>query len=276
MSHATVGIHVEFSWPEGKPGAFTASYDDGPKEDRRLVDVFNRCGIKGTWNLNAGRVPETASEAGAIAWPEIPGLYAGHEMAVHSFSHPSLDRLPEERILLEIAEDRKRLEAAVKYPVKGMSLPNGAYDRRVLQALGRVGIVHCRTTRSTSAFGLPEDFLEWHPTCHHRADLAALWGSFQNTKDPRKLFYLWGHSYEFDRSDNWSLIERFGETVRAAREAGAVWCATNMEIFAYVTAWRRLWCSLDGRSFHNARGTALWMKAGGRLVRIGAGETLAF
>lgn len=33
-------IAIQFCWPEGKAGAFTASYDDGLKEDRRLVEIF--------------------------------------------------------------------------------------------------------------------------------------------------------------------------------------------------------------------------------------------
>jgi hypothetical protein len=48
-----------------------------------------------------------------------------------------------------------------------------------------------------------------------------------------------------------------------------------MEIYDYATAWRRLWCSLDGSSFRNVSGTPLWVRAGGQLTRIGAGETLA-
>ena len=265
---------IEFCWPEGKAGAFTASYDDGAKEDRRLVEIFNRFGIRGTWNLNGNRVAAEASPTGDVAWPELPSLFAGHEVAVHGFTHPWLDRIPAERMLFELVEDRRRLEAGVKYPVKGMSLPFGAYDGHVLTALARAGIVHCRTVRATSAFGLPENFLEWHPTCHHRAELAKLWLDFTDRKEPHKLFYLWGHSYEFDRNQNWELIEEFGAKVGAAREAGWLWCATNMEIYDYVTAWRSLWCSLDGSSFRNVCGTPLWAKVDGKLVRIGAGETV--
>jgi hypothetical protein len=191
-------------------------------------------------------------------------------------THPWLDRIPDERILMELVEDRRRLETGVRYPVKGISLPFGAYDRRVLAILERAGIVHCRTTRATLGFGVPENFLEWHPTCHHKAELSKLWQDFTDRKEPHKLFYLWGHSYEFDRNQNWEVIEQFGALVRTAREAGWLWCATNMEIYEYVTAWRRLWCSLDGSSVRNVNGTPLWLRADGRLVRVGAGETAAF
>jgi hypothetical protein len=266
---------IQFSWPEGKAGAFTTSYDDGPKEDRRLATLFTRCGIRGTWNLNSSWIPEQAKETERVAWSELRTLYAEHEVAVHGFMHPWLERIPEERALMEIVEDRRRLEAGVMYPVKGMSLPYGTYDRRVLAVLERAGIVHCRTTRATQAFGVPENFLEWHPTCHHNANLTQLWQQFQDNKDPHKLFYLWGHSYEFDRQNNWEIIERFSDTVKEARTAGWLWCATNMEIYEYVTAWRALWCSLDGCSFRNTRGIPLWFRIGPKVIKLGAGETFA-
>jgi hypothetical protein len=209
-----------------------------------------------------------------VAWLELKSLYRGHEVAVHGLTHPFLDRIPEERMFQEVVEDRRRLEAGVGYPVKGMSLPYGTYDRRVLAVLGRAGIVHCRTTVATNGFGLPVDFLEWHPTCHHRADLSALWQRFADAKESHKLFYLWGHSYEFDRQNNWEIIETFGPTVRAAADAGWLWCATNVQVYDYVTAWRELWCSLDGRSFRNTRGTTLWFRVGSALCRLAPGEVL--
>lgn len=45
---------VYICFPEGRYKALTMSYDDGREEDRRLVDLFNRRGIKGTFHLNSG------------------------------------------------------------------------------------------------------------------------------------------------------------------------------------------------------------------------------
>ncbi len=41
-------------YPGGKHKALTMSYDDGRTQDRRLVDIFNQNGIKGTFHLNSG------------------------------------------------------------------------------------------------------------------------------------------------------------------------------------------------------------------------------
>ena len=41
-------------WKDGKKGCLTFSYDDGTKHDYRLVEIFNKYGMKGTFNLNSG------------------------------------------------------------------------------------------------------------------------------------------------------------------------------------------------------------------------------
>ena len=41
-------------FPGGKHKALTMSYDDGRLEDRRLIEIFNRNGIRGTFHLNSG------------------------------------------------------------------------------------------------------------------------------------------------------------------------------------------------------------------------------
>ena len=46
--------YIYMLYPEGKPKALTLSYDDGVRQDERLVDILNRYGIKGTFNLCSG------------------------------------------------------------------------------------------------------------------------------------------------------------------------------------------------------------------------------
>ena len=45
-------MKVYVCFPEGKAKALTMSYDDGKIQDERLVSIFNRYGIRGTFNLN--------------------------------------------------------------------------------------------------------------------------------------------------------------------------------------------------------------------------------
>ena len=44
-------IYLRF--PDGKPKALTFSYDDGVETDKRLIEIFQKHGLKGTFNINS-------------------------------------------------------------------------------------------------------------------------------------------------------------------------------------------------------------------------------
>ena len=93
-------------YPGGKPKALTFSYDDGVRFDGQLIEIFNRYGMKGTFNLNAGSL---ASERKFHA-DELKEVYAGHEIASHGFEHPFLERIPRACALNDMLADRRELE----------------------------------------------------------------------------------------------------------------------------------------------------------------------
>ena len=51
---------MAFLWPGGKNKALAMSYDDGCRQDKQLVEVLNRYGIKGTFHLNSGVMENTS------------------------------------------------------------------------------------------------------------------------------------------------------------------------------------------------------------------------
>jgi len=84
-------MNIEINlFPGGKTKALTMSYDDGVIQDRRLVEIFDRYGIKGTFNLNSTliKMQQVWSYKGnnihKIKLKEIKELYKNHEVAVHS------------------------------------------------------------------------------------------------------------------------------------------------------------------------------------------------
>ena len=263
---------IEFRWFEGKAGALTSSWDDGTIHDRRLVGIFNQSGLKGTFNLNSGRFgDEPKGWHARVSASEVKLLYEGHEVACHSVTHPSLQELADDQIRAELLEDRRQLERLVGYPVRGMALPNGSWDHRVLRIAKECGIVYSRPVTRHGGFTLPLDFMDWHTTTHHKTDLAALWQKFMESGRPSKLFYLWGHSYEFDQDKNWPLIEDFAAL---AGNADNVWQATNMQVYEYVMAWRNLQFSVDMDQVRNTSHLTLWYALGGAILMIKPGETV--
>jgi hypothetical protein len=85
------------------------------------------------------------------------------------------------------------------------------------------------------------------------------------------VFYLWGHSYEFDNNDNWYVMENFLKAISGKEDT---WYATNMEIYEYATAFNSLVFSADGTKIYNPTLKTIWMDIGTVLYKIEPGETI--
>ena len=96
-----------------------------------------------------------------------------------------------------------------------MAYPFGAYNDNVVDILEKCHIAYARTVKSTHGFAFPESWLTLHPTCHHNderlEELIKRFVEITNVYNYSEMFYLWGHSSEFDINDNWDVIERFAE-----------------------------------------------------------------
>lgn len=262
-------MKVRFGYyKDGKKKALTMSYDDGRNFDLRLLQIFNLHGIRATFHLNSSKL----GEEGFITAEDVRDKFTFHEISAHTLTHPRLTKIPNEELIFEVLEDRKNLEALCGYPVRGMSYPCGAYSPEAVERLQGLGVKYSRTVKSTESFSLPDDFLAWHPTCHHdNPRIFELLEKFKTYKYPLPVFYIWGHSYEFDKKNNWDHIERF------CAEAGGdpdVWYATNIEIYDYIMALRALQFTVDRTVVHNPTATDVWIDVDKTPVRIAAGATV--
>ena len=266
-------------WPEGRRQALTFSYDDGVVQDRRLIAIMRKNGLKGTFNLDSGflgwrdGIIRDGREVDHSHIPpeEVRALYEGFEVAVHTVTHPDLLKLNDAEVLREILDDRAALEQLVGYPVTGMAYPFGTSDARVQALVASCGIVFSRGVEVTNGFGLPENPLNWACSCHHY-DLEPLIAPFLENDGDRKLLSVWGHSYEFDQKDEWELIE---DQMRRLGGHAHVWYATNSEVFAYLSAFESLKSTLDGRIVYNPTATKLWLRCGEGTVSVAPGQTVA-
>lgn len=257
-------------FPNGKRKVLTMSYDDGCNDDRRLVEIFNKYGIRGTFHLNSAR---SLNDDWCVPADEAAKLYSGHEISCHCATHPNMVECTDEQNIGELIADRKTFEPLCGYVIRGMSYPFGRYDDRVIEDARIAGMVYSRTVKSTEDFAFPDDFMAWHPTAHHNNEhLFDLLDAFlKDDSDEPKLMYIWGHSFEFGRDNNWDRIERFCES---AGGKDNVWYATNIEIYDYYTNMYRLIISADGTIINNPTGTEIWFYAGGELMSVKAGETV--
>ena len=243
--------------------ALTLSYDDGQKYDRRLAELFDRCQLKGTFHLVSGLLDQEPWVSGA----EIRTLYARHEVSCHTLTHPFLSRLPRTEVMREVWLDRSKLEELAGYPIQGLSYPYGAYNSETAELCRAAGIVYARTTRSTGAFDLPDDFLFWNPTCHHRQALQHF-DAFLKSRRDMSLFYVWGHSHDLETERNWPLMEDFCKEASGRPE---IWYATNIEVCRYVLAVRNLVISCNGHQIFNPSAQTVCVMRGDRRCEVAPG-----
>ncbi|GBF75120.1 polysaccharide deacetylase [Paenibacillus sp. 598K] len=252
-------------FPEGRLKALTLSYDDGRTQDRRLVELLDRYGLRATFHLNSGKW----DHEGYITRAETGTLFKNHEISAHTVNHPFLDRTAPEVWVTEIIEDRRALEEVAGYPVRGMSYPFGTYNDEVARTLPQLGIRYSRTVHSTHSFELPDDPLRWHPTCHHKEMLTMADKFEEPSWSPKaSLFYVWGHSYEFDNDNNWEMMETFCQRMG---DRDDIWYATNIEILDYMEAARRLQYSVDRTHVFNPSHQPVWIRIGDRKHKLSPG-----
>ncbi len=273
---------IDLLFPGQKRKALTLSYDDGVEQDIRLIDIMRKHGLKGTFNLNSGLYAQegTVYPAGQVhrrlSERAVTALYAdsGMEVAVHALEHPRLESLPREAVAYQIVKDRENLEKQFGHIVRGMAYPYGTTSEAVVDVLRNCGIAYSRTVVSTGKFDLPTDWLRLPATCHHKdPELMNLARKFAEGKPNGApwLFYLWGHSYEFEERDNWNVIEEFAAYLGGRDD---VWYATNIEIYEYIEAFRSLVSSVDGKTYHNPSAITVEFLSRGKSYAVAPGGSV--
>ncbi len=262
---------IHYLYPGGRKLALTFSYDDGAESDRRLADLFSENGMKGTFNLCGSWL----DKKGRLRSDELKSLFIdrGHEVACHGFEHPFEEKLPPADVVEDIRKDRLFLEQATGEIVRGFAYPFGTFNGDVKNILRSMGICYGRTVNENNYVRLlPEDFLEWNPTCHHNGDISGHMEAMLNEcTSGCDLLYIWGHSTEFSGAGNWDRIEHF---CRTYGNNDQIWYATNLEIFDYIQAYRRLIFSMDRKKVYNPGMIPVWLRAEGNVFEIQPGAAV--
>ena len=203
----------------------TFSYDDGVTQDIRLIELFNRYGMKATFNLNSSLLglPGHLIREGVrvdhikVAPSDVKTIYEGHEVAAHTMTHPFLpSMLDDTAIIREVEDDRQKLSELCGKEVVGFAYPGGGinYNTRIAEIIRQnTKIKYCRTTVSSHSFERQDNLYEFKPTVYHHAEwdrLFSLGEAFLSLPaDADAVFYVWGHAYEFDIHNTWARFEEF-------------------------------------------------------------------
>ena len=268
---------ILMKFPGFKRKAFTTSYDDGTVHDIRMVETMMKHGIKGTLNVNSLNLGKREGKLSAEALSELINK-SGFEIAVHGYRHLSLALVESGVATYDVIKDREVLEGLFGRIIKGMAYANGSYNDSVVKILECCGIKYSRTTIANEKFDIPTDWLRMPTTCHHNCprlmDLARAFVEKEDEsyfwRNKPMLFFLWGHSHEFARDDNWQVLEELCEYIGGRDD---IWYATNGEIYDYVEAYRALSFSVDEKLVYNPTVIDVYINVDGKNILVHSGET---
>jgi hypothetical protein len=162
---------------------------------------------------------------------ELAKIYKNHEVAAHTLTHPHLPPLPDDEVIRQVERDRLNLSDIVGYEVVGMAYPGGGMnnnDRVARLIKSHTGIKYARTISLGYSFLPQPDLYRYKPTAFHLdfKDNYRLAKDFFE-REEEGVFYIWGHSYEFDINDTWGEFEDFCKYVSGRDD---IFYGTNREI----------------------------------------------
>ena len=222
--------------------AVTFSYDDGVTQDIRLIELLNKYHLKCTFNLNSEKLGQNRMlmckgqrvSHYKVHPADVREIYEGHEIAVHTLTHPRLTELEEAEIIRQVEQDRLNLSELAGYEVIGMAYPCGGVnnDDRVAGIIREnTGVQYSRTITCNAAFDVQSNLYRFNPSVYHLHfdEMMQLGEKFLSlTPDTPQIFYIWGHSYEMDLdSGNWARLEEFFRLISGKDD---IFYGTNKEV----------------------------------------------
>jgi peptidoglycan-N-acetylglucosamine deacetylase len=271
--------NIEFFYPDGNNKALIMSYDDGLIEDIRLIKLFDENKIIGTFNLNSELLGTTK------LWPQKNALavvtkyvskdsllliYKNHEIAAHSATHKDFKNLNDSEILQEVNADIDNLNKLTKRKIVSMAYPFGNSNQHIAKLISNTGLTNARTVSDTYTFNLPDTFLLWHPTCHDSKALELLNDYLSLNNGKLSVFYVWGHSWEFNDAKRWNDISKFCKKIGNRKDIWYVGCG---EFIDYQLALKKLIITKDSIS-NPIDNKEIWFKQDGILNVLKPGKSI--
>lgn len=171
-----------------------------------------------------------------VARENVASLYAKHEIASHSHTHPVLPNLNHSDAKYQVEKDKTLLSELASYPIVSFAYPLGAYNDATIEVVKAAGFTNARTVKSTNSFTLPSNLFEWHPTVHHSEALLLAKEYVELNKVELTVFMVWGHSWEFDQNspkNNWNYFE---SVLQELADKDDIWYTTAGEFAVFYNA----------------------------------------
>jgi peptidoglycan/xylan/chitin deacetylase (PgdA/CDA1 family) len=220
----------------------TSSWDDGNENDEKLARLLDKYNIKGTFYI-------TKNFRNRLSEEKIIELNRNHEIGAHTLNHPILTKISKKEAEKEITDSKKYLENILNQPVNMFCYPCGKYNEEIKQIVKKNGFIAARTCE-TGNFEFPKDQYEWQISAQLSNGSPIMTSkiilkyrlSFKNFFDWENraknlfdlalknggIYHIWGHSWEFEKLDEWTKLERVLDYI--SNKENVIY-ATNGQIF---------------------------------------------
>lgn len=156
--------------------AAVLTFDDGLKSAYEASKILDKYDVKGTYYIISGLIGQLWEGEDVMSEDEIRQLSEkGHEIGVHTVSHPELTNLSSENIKKEIRQSKKKLSDITGSETTSLAYPYGDYDEKVVEALRETEIETAFTAKPSSKpdfdkpYTLPRlPVFRWHKVSHIR------------------------------------------------------------------------------------------------------------
>lgn len=263
-------------YPGGKAKAFNVTYDDGVMQDLRFVELMNRYGLKGTFNLNSELMRmgfiwthPNGMEVKRLDPDTARWLYRGHEIASHTLTHPYMHDLSEAELLRQLGEDKRNLEEWFDTEVAGFAVPFDFYSEAIADCARKCGFEYARMSEFSRCYTPCRNWYFWQTGFYHiEPGLTEFVDGFLKTGEELAVCQIVGHSYDLDAEHLWETMEAILRRISGEPD---LWSCTNLELVRYLKAMER--ADISENTIHNPTQTELWFEYGGAIFPVRPGET---
>ena len=258
-------------YPNGKAKAFNITYDDGVLQDVRFVELMNKYGLKGTFNLNSALMEREFqwTHPNGMTVNRLPAavaaeLYQNHEVASHTLTHPYLSALSEAEVMEEMAKDKENLERLTGKPVLGFAGPFHHWGPEIVECAKRCGFEYARNAEERYCYAPPEEYYYWSAgTYHIKPGFRDFVEGFFHTEEELALCQIVGHTYDLDAENMWDYLESVLQRVAADER---ILSMTNLELVRYLKAMRSAVITED--RIINPSSLPLWFEKDGKVICV--------
>lgn len=258
-------------YPNGKKKAFNITYDDGVTQDIRFVQLLDRYGIKGTFNLNSQLMAQQFEwiHPNGMTVRRLPPhavvqLYKNHEVASHTLTHPYMHDMSKDEIMRQLGQDKHNLQQLFGREIAGFAVPFSFYSDLIADCARECGFEYARCSEERYSYNPPQNYYWWAAGAFHlNPQMWSFADGFFATDSQLALCQIVGHSYDLDAEDMWQAIE--GLLKRVALDVDVI-CLTNLQLVRYLKAMDS--AEISAHSIINNSDTTLWFGINGQATAV--------